>query len=112
MGKLIRFKDTNVQCWSRVDCSNGDPIYISIARSSVKIKKSNLGIMGAMLYIEKDMDKVTKLGVQLMSTLNEFNTPENMENIPLKVFTQLALESETIEELCSRISVAEKEAGI
>tara|TARA_Y100000031_G_C8145305_1_gene349659 strand:- start:506 stop:844 length:339 start_codon:yes stop_codon:yes gene_type:complete len=112
MGILIRFKDTFSQCWSRVDLPNGDPIWISIARSSVKIKKSKLGITGAVLYKSKDLDKITKLGVQLLSSLNEFNTPVNLENFLLKVFTQLALESSTIEEFCSRILLAEKEAGI
>ena len=50
MGKLVRYKDSSSQCWSRVDLENGDPIYIGIARPSVLIKKSNLGILGAVLY--------------------------------------------------------------
>ncbi len=112
MSKLIRFKDTDAQRWSRVDLLSGDPIYISIAQSGVLIKKSNLGIMGTVLYKESVFDNITKLGIHLQSSINEFNTPKDMRNLPLKVFTQIALESNTIEEFCGRIKRAEKEAEI
>jgi len=109
MGKLVRYKDSSSQCWSRVDLENGDPIYIGIAGVSVLIKKSNLGILGAVLYKENDRLNILQLGTQLRSTINEFTTPDDMNDVLLKVFTQLALDSDTIEEFCRKIWDAERE---
>ena len=110
MGILKKFKDSTFQCWSRVDLPNGDPIWISIAQTGVLIKKSKLGLKGEVLYQSKDIELISRLGARLSLSLNEFDTPENMKNVPLKVFTQIALESSSIEEFCSRISLAEEEA--
>ena len=51
MGKLIRYSCRGADFYSRVDCANGDPIYISTAPTPkfVVIKNSNMGIMGKKL---------------------------------------------------------------
>lgn len=64
-GILVRYEDTSMQCWSRVDTANGDNIYISVSRTGVTIKKSNLGLLGDILFSSNDLDTVAKIAVNL-----------------------------------------------
>lgn len=64
-GILVRYEDASMQCWSRVDTANGDSIYISVSRTGVTIKKSNLGVLGDILFSSNDLDTVAKIAVNL-----------------------------------------------
>ncbi len=56
MPELIRFLDDDRKGrWTNIRMDNGDPCWISIAQTGILVKKSELGLFGAMLYEEKNM---------------------------------------------------------
>lgn len=108
MGTLVRYADTRGQCWSRVNLASGEPIWISVAESSIVVKRSRLGIMGAKLYLESNVDKAARTAQTLDAEVAEYNTPTEMTNPVLRVFTQAALEAESAAELSIRLNRASR----
>ena len=115
MGKLMGFSDSKVTCWSRLELSNGDPIYISVAQSGVLVKKSRLGIMGAKLYNETNVYNaaMTAKSLHAQITLSDdpsviqgYTLPSDMTNPVLRSFTQAALNSNSAAELSVRLNEA------
>ena len=106
MSEVVRFSDTQFQCWSRVDLDNRDPIHINIAQSGVLIKKSRMGIMGPKLFLERDVGKAGKTAMNIDQSIERYSTPDGMENLVLKVFTQAALNCTTAAELAGMLSSA------
>ena len=106
MSKVIRFADTQSQCWSRVDLDNGEPICISIARTGISVKKSQLGILGVKLYAEGDISKITRTVEALRAQITSYDVPDGMKNPILRAFTQAALEARSAEELSARLNQA------
>jgi len=101
--KLILYRDTPYQCWARVDLANGDPIYISIARSGVIIKKSNFGVFGPDLYrsnIHGALLKAQAIDAETQS----YSTPHDMTNPALRAFTQATLDASSAADLASRLN--------
>lgn len=106
MSKLVRFKDTRSQCWSRVDMPNNDPIYISIAQTGIVVKKSNMGILGPKLFVENDLSKIGAVCQNLDITTYQYNTPDNMTHPVLRLFTQVALNASSVAELTTTLGEA------
>jgi hypothetical protein len=92
MGKLVRYMDDKTHCWSRVDLENGDPVWISVAQTGVVVKKSRLGLMGAVLYKESNLYVVAKTAQALDAQVGRYLTPKGLVNLVLRAFTQVALE--------------------
>ena len=42
MSKIIRYSDNSKERWSRVDLSDGTPLFISLAQTGIIVKKSKL----------------------------------------------------------------------
>lgn len=61
MGRLVSFADWNGQCWSRVDCPNGDNIWISVAAGGfLQMKEADSSLrrilFGRKLFEVKGVD--------------------------------------------------------
>lgn len=112
IGKLLRYTCDGKQCWSRVGCSNGDPIYISAhpEMNLILIKKSNMGILGDKLFELNAKSSVILFMNVLMYELmtikqnkkfdlleikHEWTVPADMvlNAIHLAIFTEIALHS-------------------
>ena len=104
MGKLIRYADTKVSSWSRIDLANGDPIWISVANAGIVVKKSRMGIMGAQLYNESNVYKAAMTAKSLDAQIIEYTTPSDMTNPVLRSFTQMALNCESAAEISARLN--------
>lgn len=104
MPTVVRFGDSKFECWSRVDFENGDPVWISIGQGNIVVKKSNLGLFGAVLYSEKNTFKNAEIAQYLDAMVDKYTTPDGMTNPVLKAFTQAALDSSSIGEFTARIN--------
>lgn len=112
MGKLIRYLDGKIGCWSRVNLENGDPIWISVAQTGVIVKKSRMGLMGATLYNETNVYNAAKTAQALDAQISKYVIPSEMTNPVLRVFTQVALECKSAAQLSVRLNKALKDVGI
>jgi len=109
MARVDRYKDTKTQCWSRVVLDSGEPIYIGIARSSVIVKKINLGIFGAKMY-DQSPYIAAKTATILDEHITKYEIPSDMTDIVLMAFTQTALESKSADELKGKLELTLKES--
>jgi hypothetical protein len=93
---------------------NGDPCYISVARSGVLVKRSRIGFLGAKLY-EQGVCDAAMTAKDLAYLLDERLAPEDITNPVLRSFTNAVLHCSTLEEatriLNSAVSVAEHRSG-
>lgn len=105
MGRLIRYKAS----WSRVDLTNGDPVFISVAQSGVIVKKSRFGFMGSKLYEEINIYKAAQVAEALNMHFGEYQVPSEMTNPVLRALTQTALQCESAAELSVRLNRALEE---
>lgn len=93
---LKDFMDSPLGCWSRVQCSNGDPIWISVAQTGITVKRSKVGLFGAQLFYEKDLHTIALLCNNLFLHVENFNSlPSGITNPVLMLFTQLCLQCES-----------------
>jgi len=68
----------------------------------VMVKKSRLGVIGAELYHETNVQsRVT--AASFLLTIGQYTTPKEMTTLRLRVFTQVALECTSATELTSRL---------
>ena len=107
MARLVRYADSARRCWSRVNLDSGEPIFIGISRRGVIVKRSRLGIMGAVVYEESNRRKAAGTAMAVDAEVREYITPSRMRNRVLRAFTQAALESSSATELSIRLSKAQ-----
>ncbi len=105
--KLILYRDTRKQCWARVNLASGEPIYISVARSGIVVKRSGLGLLGAKLY-RSNIHWAAMTARALDAQTRRYLTPNDMTNPALRAFTQATLEARSSAELASRLNEALK----
>jgi hypothetical protein len=103
MTKLISYRDTRNVCWARVDLASGEPIYISVARSGIIVKRSSLGFLGTKLY-RSNIHRAAMTAQVLDAQTRSYLTPGDMTNPALRAFTQAALEARSSAELVSRLN--------
>ena len=104
MAKLLKFKDGKFLCWSRVDLGNGEPIWISVARNGVLVKKSKWGLMGEKLYSSNALEANLTAGALLTIYFDEgikkeYDVIHNITNHLLFAFTLAAMVSESASQL-------------
>lgn len=103
MSKLLRYEDNGKACWSRVDLSNGDPIWIGIAKTGAIVKRSRMGLMGTVLLKESDMHELTIIYEAICKQTLEYRTPSNMTHPMLRALTQVSLEVDSATQLKARL---------
>jgi len=103
--KVLGFVDSGKSgCWACVE--NSDPIYISIAREGILIKKTRIALWGSVIYKSRDITEAARLCRHLSDEISEYTTPEGMTNPVLMLFTQLALSSSSAAEFGGKIASA------
>jgi hypothetical protein len=114
MTKLHSYEDSRTSCYANIRMDNGDPCFISVAQSGVRVKKSRIGFLGAKLY-EQGVYDAAMTAKALAYLLDERLAPEDMTNPVLKSLTNAVLHCSTLEEatrmLNSAVSVAEHRSG-
>jgi len=105
MSKIVRYLDNSYGCWSRVDLSDGTPLFISLAQTGILIKKSRLGILGPKLFKEEIVERLARMCQTIDSNITNYSTPEGIKNPVLKVFTQVALDSSSPAEFINRLNL-------
>ena len=108
MSKIIRYSDNSKERWSRVDLSDGTPLFISLAQTGIIVKKSKLGIFGPKLFKEDIIDRLARMCQNIDSNISYYSTPEGMKNPVLKVFTQVALDSSSPAEFITKLNLLSK----
>ena len=109
MAKLVKFIDGKFVCWSRVDLDNGEPIWISVARTGVLVKKSKWGLMGEKLYKANAHEANRTAGALLTIYFDEgikeeYDVIHNITNHLLFAFTLAAMVSESASQLSIRLN--------
>lgn len=92
MTRLIRFLDDdpgNHRASIRMD--NGTPCWIRIDHTGILVKKSKIGLFGAKLYQEKNIDKVAEIAKILKKQYCDDLTPDDMHNPVLKSIVNAVL---------------------
>jgi hypothetical protein len=112
MGNIVRFAYNDDVCWSRVDWENGVPVYISIAKNGVLVKKTNPGVFGKKLYGETDIHACVAISRVLDNHIlidESFPlVPDGLTSPVLVSFTRLALQTNSSEEFCAKINDAKQ----
>ncbi len=92
MTKLNRFLDADRKGrWATLRMNNNDPCWISIAQTGVLVKKSKIGMFGAILYEEKNIYEAGRTAEALHNLYPTDLTPPEIWNPVLKAFTNAVL---------------------
>jgi hypothetical protein len=89
-----------------MELANGDPIWISVARAGVIVKRSRMGLMGAKLYDERNAYKAAMTAKALDAQIVGYTTPSDMTNPVLRALTQAALDCESAAAVSVRFNEA------
>jgi hypothetical protein len=90
LSRVRLFKDDGGRCWSSVILASGEPCWISVAPSSVVVKRSRIGLLGARLY-KGGWDEASAAAKALADLLPASLLPRGFTNPVLGAFTNAAL---------------------
>ncbi len=100
MTKLIRYLDTdNKGRYANIRMDNNDPCWVGIARTGTLVKKSKIGLFGAILYEEKNIYSAAKTTEFLLKKYPDDLTPEGMWNLALKSTVNAILHCSSLAEV-------------
>ncbi|MDO9083376.1 MAG: hypothetical protein Q7U56_08845 [Humidesulfovibrio sp.] len=91
MNSVMRVSDGPTTCFAVMDLMSGDPIYVSIARTGVVVKRSVMGILGAVLYKENEAYKAGMTAKALAYLYPECRLPAGFTNGALRSFSNAIL---------------------
>lgn len=115
LSKIRQFKDDRSACWASLTLASGEPCWISVARSSIIVKRSVLGLFGSLLYKEADINRVSMTAKALAYVLPTSLLPPGFSNPVLAAFTNAALHCASSAEVCrllnEAIGMAERQAA-
>jgi len=112
---LLRFKDNKAMCFSSLRMDNGDPCFISVAQTGVRVKKSKSGMFGPILFDNKNVYESANYAKALCYLYPENMLPTGFTNNVLMAFTNSVFHCSQIAEvtiaLNESIINAEKKSG-
>ena len=111
MTVLHSYLDDRLRCFANVRMDNGDPVFISVARTSVLVKKSKAGLFGPKLFRAKSRHKVLMTASALDSIFPDRLTPAVITDPVLSSFTNAALHCSTTVELANVLNTAVARVG-
>jgi hypothetical protein len=115
MTKILYFAEGRGGRGATVKLPSGEPCLLSIAQSSVLVKKSRFGILGPVLYREPDIYKSASTAMALTYLLRDDRTPGGISDPVLKAYFNALLHSSSAAELClllnEAVARAERQAG-
>jgi hypothetical protein len=102
-------------CGACVRLENGEPIWLSLAQTSVLVKKSRWGLLGAQLYKEEDVYTNARRGIALCYLFPERRFPDGIKDPNLPSFLNAILHCRSAAEVCKTLNeairLAEQKAG-
>jgi hypothetical protein len=102
-------------CGATVRFSNGDPCTVSVARTSISVKKSRSGFLGAVLYREENTYKNAQTAMALAYLFQERRFPDGVHSPILRSFLNAILHCSSVADvsvsLNQAVLVAQKKLG-
>ena len=104
MSEVVAFcHPPKVGHWSKVRMNSGEPCWISISRQGVLIKKSKMGFFGKKIADLKPIEEVyARLGT-LDKMFPKKLTPDDMNSLILKYFTNAALNCSDLQDFKNKL---------
>lgn len=90
VGKIVRVSDGAMTCYAVVETPMGDPIWISIARSGIVVKRSSVGIFGQVIFRGSPEETAIKTQ-ELYESFGDINLPTSVSHPVLRVWIQAAI---------------------
>jgi hypothetical protein len=114
--KILYYADSLSRgCGANVRFKNGEPCMLSIAQSGILVKKSRLGLLGAVLYNEKNVYINAQRTGALAYLFPDKRFPAEIESPILRAFLNAILHCRSAAEVCrvlnEAIALAERKAG-
>jgi len=91
MTRLVRFQDHDSKRFACIKLASGAPIWVSIARTGVLVKRSKLGLMGEILYKEKNVHEIAEKAKTLAKLYPDDVTPHNLADPVFRGFVNAIL---------------------
>jgi hypothetical protein len=111
MATILRFADSRARgCGATVRLPSGEPCLVSVARSSILVKKSRYVFLGAVLYRETDVYKNARTAMALAYLFPDDQTPRGISNPVLRSFFNALLHCSSCAEVCVVINEAVQRA--
>ena len=112
MATIRHFADSRAKgVGATVRLPSGEPCFLSIAQSSVLVKKSRFGFLGSVLYREPDPYKSARTAMALAYLYPDDKTPANITtNTVLRSFFNALLHCENAAEVCVTLNEAVRRA--
>lgn len=98
---INHFEDTKRRCYANLTMASGEPCLISVAQSGVLIKRSKVGIFGAILYDEKVIHRCVEMANKLGATYPKQIVPHEMHDPLLTCFVNAVLNCQS----CTDVSL-------
>ena len=106
MSEIVNYRDGMGQCWARIYLENGDPIWISVTKHSVMVKKSRVGFFGKKLLSERPTPYFFESLIRLTDSLKEINIPSDIQHPALRRLIHITLASKSTDDLSERLEYA------
>jgi hypothetical protein len=108
MPTILYFADSNLGGrGATIRLDSGEPCLLSIARTSVRVRKSRLGWFGAILYEEKVLYKAAQTAAALNILFpNDDVVPRNIKDSSLRAFMNAILNCSTCAEVATLLNEA------
>jgi hypothetical protein len=110
MTKILHFSE-KVGCGVTFRLDSGEPCLLSVAQTGVRVKKSRLGFLGAILYHEKNAYQAAKTGMALDSLFPEQKIPLPITNPVLRAFANAIWHCASAAEVARTLNEAGGNAG-
>ena len=116
-GTLEQFKDGSgafgiKACWSVVRTPAGEKLWISVAKSGVVVKQTQLPPLGPTIVNIKGLEASWRVSSKLGNHFRDEHIPEGMENLELITFTLVAMEAASATEFVSKVKEAIGQADL
>lgn len=99
-------------CWSIVRLPDGNPLWISIAKTGVLVMQTDSPPTGRTVVQVSGEHAAGQIALELSRDYKDEHVPNGMENLHLSIFSIAALESSDVEGFVLRIKKAANLAGV
>jgi hypothetical protein len=90
VGKIVRVSDGRFTRYAVLETPIGDPIWISIARTGIVVKKSKTGLFGKKIF-QGTPDQSAEKTQQLYEAFGNVQIPNVVNNLALRIWIQAAI---------------------
>ena len=99
MTEVVSFLDSDSARWVRFRMANGDPCWLSVARTGVMVKRSKVGLFGRKVFEERDVERAAHLMHALDVRFPDDITPTGLSSPVLQPLANAILHCSTVEDV-------------